>query len=153
MNIVKLEENDLKEALILIRNVFDEFIGIDFPNKGRIEFYEFISLNNMLAKFNEKTMSFWGSYIDNKLVGVLALKENKHISLLFVDKNYQGRGIATGLFEVIKELCEKNPAIDKISVNSSMCAFSFYKKIGFVEIDKEIEKNGIRYTPMNYKLN
>ena len=48
--------------------------------------------------------------------------------------------------EIISRLKLNN--VNKIKLNSSPYAISFYKKIGFIATDKEKIKNGIRYTPM-----
>ena len=37
---------------------------------------------------------------NNKIVGMIAVKDYSHIALLFVDKKYQGRGIGK---EILKE--------------------------------------------------
>lgn len=152
MQIIELEEKDLLEALKLIKSVFDEFIGYKFSKKGRKEFYHFISFENIITKYKEKKLIFFGYFLDNKLVGVIALRDESHISLLFVDKNYQGRGIAKALFKEIVSICESDYSITKISVNSSPYAINFYRKIGFLAIEKEKVKNGIRFTPMEYVI-
>ena len=152
MQINEIKENNLKEALSLVRVVFDEFIGHAFSKKGRNEFYKYISHQNILEKYNEDRLVFYGYYVNDTIVGVIALRDGSHISLLFVDKQYQGKGIAKALFEEIEIICKDNPNIYKLSVNSSPYAIDFYRKIGFKAIDKEKYRNGIRFTPMEYYI-
>ncbi len=152
MQIIELDKNEIKRALFLVRVVFDEFIGHKFSKKGRNEFYKYISIQNILEKYDEDRIVFYGYYDNETLVGVIALRDSNHISLLFVEKNYHGNGIARALFKEIEMLCREDPKILKLSVNSSPYAIEFYKKIGFKAIDKEKYKNGIRFTPMEYYL-
>jgi predicted GNAT family N-acyltransferase len=39
-----------------------------------------------------------------------------------------------------------------VTVNSSPYAVEFYHKMGFVNLSDEIEKDGIRFTPMRMEL-
>ena len=42
--------------------------------------------------------------------------------------------------------------ITHVTVNSSPYAVDFYHKIGFVDVREEIERDGIRFTPMRMEL-
>lgn len=84
-----------------------------------------------------------------EIIGVIAVKENSHLSQLFVSKDFQRRGIARALWEVAKaaSLADGNPG--RFTVNSSLAAVGVYEKLGFVKQSGPVSKSGILYVPMN----
>lgn len=150
--IKNIEFDDIGEAFKLVKNVFMEFDAPDYSQEGIYEFIENIIENQeFIDKFKTYEQIMIGAFDDDKIIGVLAISKINHISLLFVDKEYHRMGIASSLVnEIVRVLKLKN--IDKIKLNSSPYARSFYKKIGFVDTDIEQVKNGIRYTPMELNI-
>lgn len=151
MKIIKLTEKDLPEALMLVWSVFNEFEAPEYHPEGVKEFREFITYDNIIGMYRNQVLAFWGCFIDDGLVGVIAAKNTNHISLLFVKKAYHRQGIAKNLFLVVLRDC-----IDKehtsITVNSSPYAKEAYLHLGFTATDSEQVKNGIRYIPMVYTI-
>lgn len=147
-----IDFNNIEKVFELMRNVFMEFDAPDYSQEGITEFLEKIIENQeFINKFKTGEQIMIGAFHDDKIIGVLAISIRNHISLVFVDKQYHRRGIVTCLFyEIYSRLKLKN--IDKIKLKSSPYAIPFYKKIGFVATDTEQVKNGIRYTPMEFKL-
>lgn len=93
----------------------------------------------------------YGAYLEEKLVGIISIRESKFVSCFFVDKEYHRKGVATRLFNhIVSELKEKQ--IEKITLNASPYAVPFYHAIGFKDLDTEQEYKGILYTPMDYLL-
>lgn len=150
--IKNIEFDDIGEAFKLVKNVFMEFDAPDYSQEGINEFIENIIENQeFIDKFKTCEQIMIGAFDDDKIIGVLAISKRNHISLLFVDKKYHRMGIASSLVnEIVRVVKLKN--IDKIKLNSSPYARSFYKKIGFVDIETEQVKNGIRYTPMELNV-
>jgi len=87
-----------------------------------------------------------------EIIGIIAIKENSHLSQLFVSKNFQRRGIARTLWEVAKaaNLAGGNPG--RFTVNASLAAVGVYEKLGFVKQSEPISKSGIIYVPMKLDL-
>ncbi|MGE6334570.1 GNAT family N-acetyltransferase [Stenotrophomonas sp. NPDC077659] len=81
---------------------------------------------------------------DRRVVGVVELKEGRHLAMLFVDPACQGQGIGHALFQaVLPQL--RAPAM---SVRASLNAVPTYQRYGFV-IDGEVgEYNGLVYQPL-----
>ncbi|NLF35987.1 MAG: GNAT family N-acetyltransferase [Clostridiaceae bacterium] len=93
------------------------------------------------------SLEFYGAYINNEIIGVIATRNNgNHIALFFVDGRYHRQGIGRKLFQVVLEKSTGN----KITVNSSPYAVEIYKKLGFIPDTDEQIKEGIRFTPMTY---
>lgn len=92
-------------------------------------------------------LKIYGAYLNNKIVGVIATRNNgNHISLFFVDGKYHRQGIGRKLFETI---LQKSTG-EKITVNSSSYAVEVYKKLDFESDTDEQIVDGIRFTPMTY---
>lgn len=139
MHIEKIE-NDLGDALDLVWKVFLKYEAPFYTKEGVETFHKFITdLNKM------KTLTFYGMYDNDKIIGVIATRNNgNHITLFFVDGNYHKKGIGTKLFKVVIE----NATSRVITVNSSVYAVEVYHKLGFIDTDTEKIENGIRFTPM-----
>ncbi len=152
MEFIKLQKNDIKKGLELVWEVFKEFEASEYSQQGIDEFRKFISYNDIIEKFNKGKINFWGCTSNDELIGVIATRDINHICLLFVNKKYHRRGIAKSLFEMVKNECENQDNLSKITVNSSTYAIEVYHQLGFLDIDKEQILNGIRFTPMEYLI-
>lgn len=151
MYIKKLEEPALKEAIDLVWEVFSEFEAPEYSIEGVNEFKSFIVYDSIKEKYEENEITFWVCYDNEKMVGVIAVKGIGHICLLFVKKEYHRRGIAKNLFKtVLKEYEDRD--VKEITVNSSPYATEVYHHLGFIDKDSEQVLNGIRFTPMSYKI-
>ena len=148
---LKIGEIDLLSNMV--NNIFDEFVGKDYSEEGNMEFKNYISPKNILARLNEKSSQFFIAKKNDKIIGILEIKNKDHVSLFFVKKDYHGKGIGKILFEnYINTLKQNNTEIKIISVNSSFYAENIYARLGFIETDEMQEKNGIKYIPMEYKM-
>lgn len=85
---------------------------------------------------------------DGQIVGFVALRAQKHLYHLFVDKQYHRQGIATALWEVARQeaLAAGNPGV--FTVNASNYALPVYQKMGFVQTGPMQFKSGLYYNPM-----
>ena len=94
-------------------------------------------------------MYFYGCFVDDTIVGMIAVRDFIHISLLFVDKHYHKQGIAKHLFNDTIDYCKlHNPSLKNITVNSSPYAVEVYHRLGFVDTSSAQTVDGITYTPM-----
>lgn len=150
--ITEIKSDDLEEAFALVKRVFLEIDAPDYSKEGVQEVMDDMLENKEfkeLFKSGEQTML--GAICDDKIVGVVAIGANNHISLAFVDKDYHRKGIAKALFErLFVRLKAKNAK--KITLNSTPYAVAFYEKIGFKKTGDCIEKHGVLYTPMQFVL-
>ena len=88
---------------------------------------------------------------DGKVVGMIETYGTERISLLFVDSEYQRKGIATALMsKIASEL--KMRGYDKIVLNSSPHGLWFYKRFGFTVVEEEKNPDTPWKTPMQYVL-
>lgn len=149
MQICKIGPDKLHEALELVWEVFEKYGMPDYEEMGVQTFRHFIRYHNMVEKIEQGEMSFWGTYLNNYLVGVMALRKGQHISLLFVRDKFHHLGIARNLVRMaVNQIELEEPEIRAITVNSSPYAVGFYEKMGFQALGPEQTANGIRFTSM-----
>lgn len=130
---IDAERNNL--ALRLSFRVFLECNSCDFNNEGIQLFNKFLNDEESI-----KMLTIYGAFNNGILVGVLGCKNNeRHISLFFVEKEYQGNGIGRRLFDTLIE----DTKTDHIIVSSSTTAIKVYEKMGFKQIIAAQEKNGL----------
>ncbi len=148
--IKEIKSNDLAQALDLVNNVFSEFVAIEYSEEGKNTFNDYLKHKDEEMAQGLKTghKKMWGYYQDNKIVGVISIRDVSHISLLFVDKKYHRKGIAKQLFNVLLEDTIKQSKTDKITVNSSPYAVEVYEHLGFEKTGEKQEKDGIIFVPM-----
>jgi GNAT superfamily N-acetyltransferase len=136
----------------LIKKVYDEFVSIDYSDKGTRFFYDWIEPSK-IAERQQKERNILIAEVEDRMIGVIEIRDNNHISLLFVDKEYQGQGIAKKLFrESLKNCLLKDPTLDKFYVHASPFSIPIYTKLGFYETDSMQEVNGIKYLPMEMQI-
>lgn len=146
MEIRKISDFEMEEAMSLVWRVFLEYEALDYTEEGIQEFKKSIEDAEWI-----KAREFFGAFENGELLGLIALKNYSHISLFFVDGKHHRRGIGKKLFI---RACELNET-GYYTVNSSPYAKEVYEHLGFESTDIEQCINGLRFYPMrnnNIKL-
>ena len=111
LEIRKVLIEEMKDALNLVWRVFLEYEAPDYTDEGIKEFKKSIDDVNWV-----NAREFYGAFIEEKLVGVIATKDATHIALFFVDGKFQGQGIGKKLYNKIIELnCTEPKKLDSIN--------------------------------------
>jgi GNAT superfamily N-acetyltransferase len=148
--LLTLEEID--DYLALIREVYDEFVAIGYADEGNRTFYDFISMPETERRYRAGNLMV-RARVDGAIVGAHEVRDANHIALFFVKKEYHGKGVGRAMFRyTLNAIRERHPDLAAITVNSSPYARGIYRKLGFVETADEQLKNGIRYYPMEYRI-
>jgi ribosomal protein S18 acetylase RimI-like enzyme len=148
----KIRKGEETKACQLVIECFNEFVAPDYGEEGVNEFLKYVNPDLMQERLERDNFAFV-AVVDDLITGVIEVRSNNHISLLFVKKEYQGRGIARELLELTIEKCRQaDNTIDEFDVNSSPYAVKVYEKLGFTRVDDEKLVNGIRFIPMKLKL-
>jgi GNAT superfamily N-acetyltransferase len=142
----------IPEAAAFVRRVFDEFVAWEFSEQGRHSFYRFITPPEFQRRMVGESFAILA--LDGETIaGMIEMRHQDHIALLFVERAYQGQGIARELFrQALKKTRTLKPDLQRVTVNSSPFAVTIYEKLGFTAIDSEQERDGIRFTPMQLDL-
>ena len=137
-------------ALILAS--FDEFIGPDHTADGIAEFRKFAAPEAIAARAADDHLVRVATAA-GVLAGMLEVREHNHVALLFVDKAYQGQGVARGLLRAaLADARAADPDVERVTVNSSRYGVAAYEKLGFRQTGPERAVNGIVFIPMAMRL-
>lgn len=142
MEIRKLERKELNEALTLVWEVFSQYEAVHYDEHGKRVFWEAIHDERYLD-----TLSAYGAFEEQKLLGILASRENDaHLALFFVKGSHHRRGIGRALWKAFHVGSNSRT----ITVNSSLFEVPIYGRLGFVQAGERQEEGGISYVPMRY---
>jgi len=137
----------------LIKCVYDEFVAPDYSKAGNDFFYDFIVADCFVDRINTKDNIILVAECDNLKIGMIEVRDNNHISLLFVDKHYHGQGIARELFVQAVKMCKmRDKDLDKFYVHASPYSVPIYQKLGFHKTNEIQEQFGIKYIPMEMMI-
>lgn len=149
----KMKAGEETEVSRMVETVFSKFVAPDFNKMGINEFMRYIQPAYILNRALFRSSFFITAKYNGKIVGLIEMKNNDHISLLFVDENHHNKGIAKSLFKqalLISLARDKN--ITEITVNASPYAVKIYKQMGFKAEGVEKEVNGVIFCPMKFVL-
>lgn len=150
MYIIKnLNDSEFDNAIKLTLEVFMEFEAPEYSEEGVKTFTDYVTSNETRQILLNDTNVFLGCYHKKQLVGIVAFRNDSHVSLLFVDNNHHRQGIATRLMKKAVKITKKK-GVREITLNSSPYAVPFYHRFGFVDTDAQRITDGIKYTPMKY---
>ena len=144
IEIKQLVNNEKDEALLFAKRIFIESEDESYSKEGIETFCNFVDNKKIIKSFK-----IYGAFEDNILKGLIATDRRKrHISLFFVDKVSQGKGIGKELMKVVINNNENS----YITVNSSRYGVPVYEKLGFIKMEEEKEQDGLKFTPMKLVL-
>lgn len=143
-----IKENEWEEAMNLAWDTFILYEAPEYSKEGITSFKNFVRDPILKTLFIEGKYNVLAAINNNIIVGVIGVRNETHISLLFVDSEYHRKGIARRLVKEMFERTYEKYGKREMTVNSSPYAVGFYHKMGFVDTDVEQTTDGIRYTPM-----
>jgi GNAT superfamily N-acetyltransferase len=155
MNDYKVEKFVMgEEARIseLIKTVFDEFVAPDYSAAGNKFFYAYIEPGKIVERFLQGSVVLTTQNNGN-IIGVIELRDHHHICLLFVDKEWHGKGIAKRLLAKAVALSpENNKGMKYFEVNASPYSEKIYARMGFKKTSDIQDVNGLKFIPMKMEL-
>lgn len=134
-----IKEKEIDAVIKLVDQVAKEYVFVDLETEG-IDNFNLVNRRDFyLNKYN-----FTYVCLDNNIIiGMICLTNKNHLSLLFVDKGYHGKGIGKKLVEIVDNL-----VLGDLEVNAGIYAKDFYEHVGFSLKGKLEKKDGILYYPM-----
>ena len=147
-----INENEWEEAMNLAWDTFILYEAPEYTKEGITSFRNFVRDPILKTLFIEGKYNVLAAFNNNIIVGIISVRNETHISLLFVDSEYHKKGIARRLVEKTFERTYEKYGKREMTVNSSPYAVGFYHKMGFVDTDIEQTTDGIRYTPMKARF-
>lgn len=140
--------DEWEEAMELAWKTFLEFEGDIYPPEGIRSFEDFITDSTLKRMFIMGAYQVMAAYDHEKMVGMISLRNEIHISLLFVDRYYQRRGIGRALILRLSKYVKEEIGKSQITVNASPYGVDFYHRLGFRDVGPQKQQDGIIFTPM-----
>lgn len=135
------------DAMALAWRTFMKFEAEDYTDKGIKNFQDFITDPMLHRMFDMGAYRLFVAYDNDKIVGMISLRNDTHISLLFVDEKYHKMGIGRMLMNYLCQYVVEE-GYNLVTVNAAPYAVEFYHRVGFIDAGKEEFSDGIIYTPM-----
>ena len=150
----KIIPEEVNDALALALDVFMQFEAPDYRPEGVAAFKrDIIENETFITDCKKGVCPIYAAFDDNEIIGIIGMRSNTHINLVFVKKEYHRQGVATAIFRfLLNDILNENPDLNEITLNSSPYGKPFYLHIGFVPLSDEKEIDGIKFTPMKYVI-
>lgn len=144
--------DEWNDAMALAWRTFLKFEADVYTPEGVKNFENFITDPTLHRMFVMGAYQMFVALDGEKIVGMVTLRNNAHISLLFVEETYHRRGIGRALIRYLSEYLLSEVQADRVTVNSSPYGVGFYHKLGFRDLSPEEQRDGITYKPMEFVL-
>lgn len=136
------------DAMALAWRVFMRFEANDYTPEGIESFQDFITDSVLYRMFIMGAYQLFGAYDNGRMIGMISLRNETHISLLFVDERYHRRGVGRRLIQYVSDYVRNEEGHRFVTVNAAPYAVEFYHRVGFVDTNVKQFNDGIWYTPM-----
>lgn len=138
---------DWEEMMNMVWETFLKFEGSDYTQEGIDSFWKFITDRKLFESFLRGKYQVMVALDDAKIVGMASLRNQNHLSLLFVNEVYHNKGVGSTL---MKEMCTylSKQGIGYMMLAAAPYAVRFYEKLGFRVVRPEEQHAGIRVTLM-----
>ena len=152
IEIRQIRREEFDQAMAIAWKSFLEFEADIYTKQGVKSFYDFIYDPLLEKMFLLGSYLIFGAFIEGKMVGIAGVRNQNHLSLLFVEKEYHKMGIGSALVSSAFQYSFQEYKEREYTVNASPYAVEFYHMLGFWDVSAEISKDGITYTPMKYAI-
>lgn len=110
-----------RQVFGLVESVFNEYVRNDFSLEGIEEFFR--AARHMIFDWPSDHFIIVAAVRD-KITGMIAMKENRRISLFFVDSSYRRRGIGRTLLHHALAHCAGHASgVNEFEVHSSLMRY------------------------------
>lgn len=148
MHIRKIEQQDLARVSSICMKAFMCSVAPSLSSEGIDTFRGIAAADSFFNRLKDGN-SILVLEDSGEIQGVIELKEGRHVAMLFVDPKSQNKGIGSKLFSAVIAYART----DIVTVSASLNSVPAYLKYGFVCIGEPAEKSGLKYQPMEFKLN
>lgn len=136
----------------LVSQGFAASIAPTYSSEGVAEFARITTPEQLTARSSDNHTVLIAE-TGNCLLGMVQVRQSRHISLLFVAPAFQRRGIGRALLEAAVSICKiESPFLSEITVNATPNALDAYRHLGFEASGPEQTSRGLRFVPMVRKL-
>lgn len=143
-----MKRGEETEVCDLALRVFEEFVAPQFSKEGVQEFCNYADPHLLLLR------SRWDHFVllaatQKEIAGMIEVKDDGHVTLFFVEGEFQGAGVGGELLRRALEICRRrNQKLSNATVNSSPNAVGIYERLEFHRAGPEQAEDHIRFVPM-----
>lgn len=148
MHIRRVEQKDLARISSICMKAFMCNVAPNLSNEGVVTFRGIASEDSFSNRIKDDNIILVAE-TNEKVQGVIELKEGRHVAMLFVDPDSQNQGIGRGLVSAVMAYTK----VELITVSASLNSVPAYIKYGFSFVGEPTEESGLKYQPMELKLN
>lgn len=141
-------QEDWQPAMELAWKTFLKYEADDYGPEGIRNFNDFITDSSLFRMFTEGKYPLFVACCDEQIIGMVTLRNENHISLLFVEESYHRKGIGRALLQYVFKYLEEEMECFRVTVFAAPFGNEFYHKLGFTDLGPVRERDGILYTPM-----
>lgn len=142
--------DDWEPAMGLAWKTFLKFEAGDYTPEGIRSFQDFLTDNGLFRMYAEGKYPLFVAFDGEQLIGMITLRNENHISLLFVDERYHRQGVGRTLLNYAFRYVSTQLGKKRVTVFAAPYGCEFYHKLGFRDLGPQMHKDGIFYTPMEY---
>lgn len=143
---------DARMIGVLVRRVTHRWIVPTQPRHAVGPLLRGMSARAIRAKL-AAGQRFHLAFVDEVLVGVAAIRDDRHVFQLFVGTKYQGRGIARKLWSRLRNDAIRRADTRVFTLNAAEGAVPVYLRLGFVyDGDPARPRSSIVAVPMVYRV-
>ncbi len=143
---------EAEEVIELVLRSFDEFVAPDYALEGVQKFHTDVTVASLVEALESGDIVLLGIGGSN-IAGVVKVRDETHISWLFVAREFMTQGIGRRLLSAaVQEIMARTPAATAVTLNASPYALPIYAKMGFAVAGAETVEHGMRMTPMQASI-
>lgn len=135
MKIRKAESEDLDQLRKLFEDTINEICSQDY-SKEQLKVWTAAAQKVQKWRKRIKSQYFIVAEKKNKILGFASLGKEGHVEMIYIHKDYQGKGIGKELLKHIEEKAEKKGEKCLFS-NVSITAKPFFKRMGFSTLQEQ----------------
>lgn len=147
MSVRKMRAGDVNAVSRLVVGTFMASVADTLSTEGVATFMKLSAVDAFAKRMNEDNLMY--VYVEcDEILGMVELKEGRHVAMLFVAPERQSCGIGR---ELIQEVVRQS-RFSSITVKASIPSVPAYMNYGFEVVGPEAEEMGLRFIPMRLDL-
>ena len=144
----EIEYEELGDASKVLWKSFYEAEKHNHTMEGMERFRDLTEPVSLSINSFDGSMVLYGYFRDGELLSVAALKDKKHILMLYVLPLYQKMGIGKEMLSFLESNCDSK----LVTLNASDSAIAFYEHFGYEVCGERNTSEGLISTPMKKYL-
>ena len=150
---IRLAQPDDARAIgVLSRRVVRRWVVPYQPRKIGRELLSRLTASVLRHKIKEGER-FHLAYLGDVLVGVAAMRDDRHLVHFYVSTRYQGRGISRRLWQRTLQDAVRRAGTRRFTLNATRCAVPVYVRFGFrADGTERASPMGVLTTPMTLRV-